>query len=69
MLLLTRRRGGATDLIDRDSGIVLATVTVLGVTPDGAVRLGFEAQPHIHILRDDAIRRDHDGEEDNRGNR
>ena len=57
MLILVRRKGEAVDLSDKRTGEVLATITVLEVTP-GGIRLGFDALPGIRIMRDNAIRRD-----------
>lgn len=54
MLILTRRKGEAVDLIDRDTQEVLATVTFLEHMPDGAIRVGFSALPRIAIVRDNA---------------
>ncbi len=68
MLMLTRRRGEAVDLIDRASGEVLVTVTVLELLPKGSIRLGFDAKDSIQILRDDARRRDDAEEENGDGN-
>lgn len=56
MLILTRKRGEAVDIIDRASGNVLATVTVMQVV-GSVVRLGFEAPRSVQILRDNAINR------------
>lgn len=69
MLIITRKRGESTDLLDRSDGTVLATITVLGMSGDGQVRLGFEAHSSIRILRDNAIRRDYAQENDTNGNR
>lgn len=57
MLIITRRRGQATDIIDRNTGQVLATVLVMHVM-GGEVRLGFEAADHIRFVRDNARKRD-----------
>lgn len=58
MLILTRKRGEAVDLFDRNSDKLLATVVVLEILSGGAVRLGFDAGQEIHIVRDNARRRD-----------
>jgi len=55
MLMLTRRRNEAVDFIDRQTGQVLATVTVLELLPNNVVRLGFEALPSVRIVRDNAV--------------
>ncbi len=75
MLILNRRRGEAVDLKDRRTGRILASVQVMEITPEGVVRLAFDAGQEIQILRDNARRRD-DGQataiaadEDTRGNR
>lgn len=77
MLILTRRPSEAVDLTDKRTGEVVATVTVLGLVGGGLVRLGFDAPPHVQILRDNAKatatkREEDNGDEendDNRGNR
>ena len=70
MLILTRRTGQAVDLIDKATGKAVATVTVLDITGDHQIRLGFDAPPHISILRDNAIRRDNASQQDDTvGNR
>lgn len=63
MLMLTRRKNEAVDFIDRQTGEVLATVTVLELLPNNVVRLGFEARPSVRIVRDNAI--DRTGDKDN----
>lgn len=63
MLILTRKRGEQTDLLDAESNVVLATITFLEMLPNGTVRLGFDALPSIKILRDNAVRRDNGTEE------
>jgi sRNA-binding carbon storage regulator CsrA len=63
MLILTRRKNEAVDLIDRQTGEVLATVTVLEFLPNNVIRLGFEALPSMRIVRDNAI--DRTGDKDN----
>jgi carbon storage regulator CsrA len=64
MLMLTRRPGQAVDLIDTNSGDVVATVTLMACLSGNQVRLGFDAPPHIHIVRDDAKRRGKDGDQE-----
>lgn len=64
MLILTRRKGEAVDLIDRRSEEVIATVTLLELLPNGNVRLGFDAPEHVRIIRDNAVRRHDDGDEE-----
>lgn len=64
MLMLTRKPGQAVDLIDSTSGSVLATVTLMACLSGNRVRLGFDAPPHIHIIRDDAKRRGKDGDQE-----
>lgn len=64
MLMLTRKPGQAVDLIDSNSGAVLATVTLMACLSGNQVRLGFDAPPHIHIVRDDAKRRGKDGDQE-----
>lgn len=67
MLILMRRTGEAVDIIDRATNRVLASVQVLAVITDTqnqpTVRLGFEAPPQIKIIRDNAVRREKDEEE------
>lgn len=63
MLILTRRRGEAVDLLVRATGEPIATVTVLGLMGDGQVRLGFDAPDTVRILRDNAKHTERD--EDN----
>lgn len=55
MLILTRKRGEAVDLVIR--GELLATVRVLEIEPSGVVRLGFDARDEVRILRDNAVER------------
>lgn len=55
MLILTRRRGTAVDLIDRNTDRIIATVTVLDILPNDVVRIGFDAPPSVRIVRDNAI--------------
>ena len=62
MLILTRRKGEAVDIIDRERGDVLCTVTLLELLPNGTVRIGFDAPEFIRIIRDNAVRRHDDGE-------
>jgi sRNA-binding carbon storage regulator CsrA len=72
MLILTRRRGQAVDLIDKTRGVVVATVTILEILEEAiegaandkgpTIRLGVEAPTYIRIVRDNAVRRN-DGEE------
>lgn len=66
MLILTRRAGQGVDLVDSATNKILATVQVLDFLPNDVVRLGFEADARIHILRDNAKQRqrgeDGDGE-------
>ena len=74
MLMLTRKPGQAVDLIDTNTGQVIATVLLIACLNGNSVRLGFDAPPHIHIIRDDAKRRDRDeeqedGDEEPNGNR
>ena len=66
--MLTRRVGEAVDLsID---GRILATVKVLALLPNNQIRMGFDADPAVTIMRDNAKRRMDDGEEtDTDGNR
>lgn len=54
MLVLTRKEGEAVDITDRRTGQHIATVVILGVKSGGNVRIGFEGEPHIKFLRDDA---------------
>jgi carbon storage regulator CsrA len=56
VLILSRRTGEAIDIIDSRNQEVLCTLTVLKVKPDNQVSLGFNAKPHISLVRDDAIR-------------
>jgi carbon storage regulator CsrA len=63
MLMLTRRPGQSVDLIDQESDTVIATVTLIACLPGNQVRLGFDAPQHIHIVRDDAKRRNRDEDE------
>jgi sRNA-binding carbon storage regulator CsrA len=55
MLIITRRRGEAVDLIDRDTDKVVATITVLAFLPNDIVRIGIEAPDFVRIVRDNAI--------------
>lgn len=57
MLMLTRRRNEQIDLIDKSSGNVFCTISVLEFLPNNVVRLGFEADQSVRIVRDDAKRR------------
>lgn len=57
MLILTRRKNEAVDLIDRDSGEVLCAVSILELLPNGVVRLGFEADSSVRIVRDNAVQK------------
>ncbi len=68
MLILTRRKGEAVDIIDREKGGVLCTVTLLELLPNGTVRIGFDAPEHIRIIRDNAVRRHDDGDEESEVN-
>jgi carbon storage regulator CsrA len=66
MLLLTRKVGeSVTCSVD---GVPLVTVKVLELWPNGQVRLGFEADRTVAILRDNAVSRRADDEKVN-GNR
>lgn len=53
MLVLSRLRGERIVLIDERNGDIIATVTA--VDPSRS-RLGFEAPPHIKVLRDELVR-------------
>lgn len=55
MLFLTRRRGEAVDLTFRETGEVIATVSVVELLPNGVVRLGFNAPAHVKIVRDNIV--------------
>ena len=55
MLILTRRRGTAVDLIDRNTDRVIATITILEILPNDVVRIGFDAPPSVRIVRDNAV--------------
>jgi carbon storage regulator CsrA len=67
MLILTRRVGESVDL--SIEGLPLASVKVIAFLPNNQVRLGFEADRRVTIMRDDANdkRSSTDGEKD--GNR
>ena len=54
MLLLTRKEGESVDLHDTRTNEPIATVTVCALLPNGVIRIGFEAPPHVRILRDNA---------------
>jgi len=72
MLVLTRKPGEAVDLHDTRSDQPVATVTVLAILAGGVVRLGFDAEPHVRILRDNVkpeTKEREDGEDEGRGNR
>jgi carbon storage regulator CsrA len=74
MLVLTRKPGEAVDLHDTRTNQPVGTVTVLAILAGGVVRLGFDAEPHIRILRDNVkptTEKDHGDEEDDddKGNR
>ena len=56
MLILTRHHGEAIDLLDRETGEIIATIRVMSVSAQGNVRLGFEAPDWVQILRDNAIK-------------
>lgn len=53
MLVLTRLANQAVDITDRATGKIIATVKILSVSPRGVVRIGFDADDCIQILRDD----------------
>ena len=57
MLVLTRKSGEGITLTDKRTGEVLAKVSVIFTRP-GEAQLGFEAPPHVHILRDEVAARD-----------
>ena len=57
MLILTRRAGQTVQLISRDTQEVLCTVHLVLVTHARNVQLGFDAPPHVQVLRDDAKKR------------
>lgn len=67
MLILTRRRNEAIDFIDRATGHVFCTMTVMEMLPNDVVRLGFEADAAVRIVRDNAVNREFTGttEEEN----
>ena len=73
MLVLTRKAGEAVDAYDTRNEVPVITVTVLGILPGGVVRLGFDAEQHIRITRDNIKshkeREDGDNEEPASGNR
>ena len=56
MLILTRHHGESIDLLDRETGEIIATIRVMSVSAQGNVRLGFEAPDWVQILRDNAIK-------------
>lgn len=62
MLVLTRSDQQSVFLNDRTTGRRIAEVKVLGVSASGVVRLGFEADERVSIVRDN-MRRDSEGEE------
>lgn len=66
MLVLTRRLNESVSLMNREGTIVIATVMVLGIAPDGHVRLGFDAPDSVKILRDNARRRTNGKEDSNK---
>jgi len=53
MLILKRRPGGIVYIGDN------VKVEVLGVSPDGEVRLGFTAPPEVKIHREEVYERIH----------
>ena len=55
MLILSRKAGEGVDLHDTRTDRPIGTVIVLGIMANGVVRLGFEAEPHVRILRDNVI--------------
>lgn len=57
MLVLTRKSGEGVTLTDRETGEVLAKVSVIFTRP-GEAQLGFEAPERVHILRDEVAQRD-----------
>lgn len=58
MLCLGRRKGEITRLVDRNTGRELGTVTVLDAPPNGRVRLGFEFDSSVRILREEVAARE-----------
>lgn len=61
MLILTRKQGESIDLVDKRSGEIIASVMVLAFLPNGIVRLGFDADSNINIIRDDMIKEKESG--------
>ncbi len=57
MLMLTRRRGEAVDIYDKN-GELAVTVHVAEFLPANVVRLGFAAADDYTILRDNAKKRE-----------
>lgn len=56
MLILTRRVCQAVDFSDSRRDESLGSVVVLAIPARNTVRLGFEMERHIQVLRDDAIK-------------
>lgn len=56
MLILTRRVGQAIDFSDTRRNEPMGSLVVLALPARNTVRLGFEMEKHIQVLRDDAIR-------------
>ena len=56
MLMLTRNKGESIDLIDANTQEVLCTITLLQIITRDRARLGFNALPHISIVRDNAVK-------------
>lgn len=56
MLILTRRIGEAIDFKDTRRDEAIGSVVVLALPQRNIVRLGFEMERHIQVLRDDALK-------------
>jgi sRNA-binding carbon storage regulator CsrA len=55
-------------MIDERTGAVLVSVMVLELLPGGLVRLGFDADKSVSIVRDNAKRRDGNGNRESSNN-
>jgi len=65
MLILTRKAGESVDC--SRNGVPLLVVKVLALLPNGVVRLGFEADRSVSILRDNALTRIEEQYDENSG--
>ena len=57
MLMLTRRINESVTLTDERTGETIGEVKLMGILSRNQVRLGFDIAPHVHVLRDNAVKK------------